>query len=209
MNSFRNYNEDDTHEFLSCLLESLHEDLNRIINKPDMEIFDIDSTQIHKMGNKMWESIIKRDDSIIMDHFCGLFITEVCYFIVTFLKKFEQFNFVVFNIQMICQTCNKREVNFEEYKYLSTPIPKRYNQSLSLHECLTVYTQKTIIDNWYCCNKYCNGERRYSSQVYLWKLPDVLIFVLNRSEFSCVLFIIFFYIVFQTKTKKISDISFN
>ena len=79
-NMFAGYNQQDAQEFISFLLDELHEDLNKVLNKPYIEkddnlVFDSDIEEcIYNKNN-----FLARNQSIIVDLFYGMFkSTVVC-----------------------------------------------------------------------------------------------------------------------------------
>ena len=71
---FRGYQQQDTQEFLSFLLDGLHEDLNKVLNKPyvcpeDDLVFDNDIEE-YKYFKKLF---LARNQSLIIDLFYGMF----------------------------------------------------------------------------------------------------------------------------------------
>jgi ubiquitin carboxyl-terminal hydrolase 4/11 len=79
---FSGYAQHDTQEFLAFLLDGLHEDLNRVLKKPYVEIPDWDGEGDHalvKHATTAWEGYKKRNDSVIVDLFQGQYkSTLVC-----------------------------------------------------------------------------------------------------------------------------------
>lgn len=68
---FRGYNQQDSHEFLHYLIDTLNEDLNRIKEKPYVEIPDSDGREDAIVSAEQWEAFQKRNDSIMVDLFYG------------------------------------------------------------------------------------------------------------------------------------------
>jgi ubiquitin carboxyl-terminal hydrolase 4/11/15 len=67
------YGQQDSSEFLSLLLDLLHEDLNRIIKKPYIELDDYDGTNEEKLAKESWDIYNRRNKSVISEHFAGQF----------------------------------------------------------------------------------------------------------------------------------------
>lgn len=104
---FAGYSQQDSQEFLSFLLDGLHEDLNRIKNKPYVENsssgLDFDASNTEKvvaLAKESWEKYKLRNDSVILDLFVGLFQST-----------------------LICPDCKHVSVTFDPFNDLSLPIP--------------------------------------------------------------------------------------
>ena len=68
----------DSQEFLSFLLDGLHEDLNRILNKPTHEVTANREEELEKLPQQIaseqeWKIYRMRNDSLIVDFFQGQF----------------------------------------------------------------------------------------------------------------------------------------
>ena len=93
-------------EFLSALLDNLHEDLNRITHKNYMELEEQKKGESDEIASKRWWDYYKsRDDSIIVDLFKGQFKTTIT-----------------------CCECNHKSVNFDTFMTLDLPIPQKKTQ---------------------------------------------------------------------------------
>ncbi|OMJ24105.1 Ubiquitin carboxyl-terminal hydrolase 4 [Smittium culicis] len=66
---FAGYQQQDAPEFLSFFLDGLHEDLNRIYDKPYIEIPDSNNRPDSVVADEQWEIYKKRNDSVIVDLF--------------------------------------------------------------------------------------------------------------------------------------------
>ncbi|ORX68773.1 UCH-domain-containing protein [Linderina pennispora] len=76
---FRGYNQQDAPEFLAFLLDGLHEDLNRILSKPYIEVPDANGRPDAEVAGEQWEIYKKRNDSVVVDLFQGQYkSTLVC-----------------------------------------------------------------------------------------------------------------------------------
>lgn len=98
--SFSGYQQHDTQELLAFLLDGLHEDLNRIIKKPYIELPDFDGMKDHEIATRSWDYHRARNDSVIVDLFQGQFKSR-----------------------LICNECKNVSVTFDPFMYLSLPLP--------------------------------------------------------------------------------------
>ena len=92
---FRGMNQQDTHEFVTFLIDSLHEDLNRVkskiyIKKEERDLPDDIKSKIE------WNNFLRRNQSILVDLFYGQFKSTVT-----------------------CQECKKTCVDFNSFSSLS------------------------------------------------------------------------------------------
>ena len=102
---FGGYRQEDSQEFLSVLLDQLHEDLNRISNKPYVELLEKQPDEDDIIASKRWWDLHKkREDSIIIDLFNGQLKSET-----------------------ICQVCNKSSITYDPFMFLCLPLPKVKN----------------------------------------------------------------------------------
>jgi len=98
----------DAQEFLSILLDCLHEDLNRITNKPYFLLEEQkDNENDFDASKRFWDLYKKRENSIIVDLFHGQFQSKI-----------------------ICSTCNKSSITYEPFIFLGLPIPQHRIQKI-------------------------------------------------------------------------------
>merc|ERR1719447_1006625 len=69
---FSGYQQQDSQELLTFLLDGLHEDLNRIRQKPYVEMSDSDGRPDHEVASEAWENYKKRNVSVTFDPMCYL-----------------------------------------------------------------------------------------------------------------------------------------
>ncbi|KAG7521473.1 ubiquitin carboxyl-terminal hydrolase 11 [Solea senegalensis] len=97
---FLGYQQHDSQELLSFLLDGLHEDLNRVKNKEYIELRDADGRPDQEVAEEAWRNHRRRNDSVIVDKFHGLFKST-----------------------LVCPECRKVSVTFDPFCYLSVPLP--------------------------------------------------------------------------------------
>lgn len=104
--AFSGYQQQDSQEFLAFLLDGMHEDLNRIMNKPYTE--KPDSTDemvgnaelIAELAEKHWNIYKSRNDSAVADLFAGLYQST-----------------------LVCPECRKVSITFDPFMDLTLPLP--------------------------------------------------------------------------------------
>lgn len=103
---FLGYQQQDSQEFLSWLLDALHEDLNRILKKPYTEKPELDDEDISNenaimdLAEKCWKQHKQRNDSAIVDLFSGLYQST-----------------------LVCPDCKKTSITFDPFNDLTLPLP--------------------------------------------------------------------------------------
>jgi ubiquitin carboxyl-terminal hydrolase 8 len=166
---FSNTYQHDSQEFLSFLMDGLHEDLNRIQDKPYVE--DLEATADMKdddVALESWRRHLLRHDSIVVDRCQGMHRSHVT-----------------------CPDCHYQSVKFDVYSTISLPIPAGLDENdmsktaIPLEECLAAFTSEEELDDdnaWYCnmCKKHVCAKKRIS----LWSTPDVLVFHLKRFQYE-------------------------
>ncbi|XP_058060610.1 ubiquitin carboxyl-terminal hydrolase 32 [Anopheles bellator] len=90
----------DSQELLDWLLDSLHEDLNRVMEKPYSELKDSDGRSDVIVAAEAWNQHHARNQSIIVDLFYGQLKSKVT-----------------------CQGCGRDSVRFDPFSLLSLPLP--------------------------------------------------------------------------------------
>jgi len=155
---FSGYNQEDSQEFLRYLLEGLHEDVNRVITKPQPIHTEIDSSlSVCEQAMEAWKRYIRRDDSHLVDLFVGQ------------LKS-----------TLRCSDCNHESVTFEPFWDLSLGIPSKSGE-VSLCDCLDAFTKEEVLDGdeMPTCER-CKTRRRSTKRYSLYRLPKILVVHLKR-----------------------------
>ncbi|XP_039612679.1 ubiquitin carboxyl-terminal hydrolase 32 isoform X1 [Polypterus senegalus] len=97
---FNGFQQQDSQELLAFLLDGLHEDLNRVHDKPYVELKDSDGRPDWEVAAEAWENHLRRNKSIVVDLFHGQ------------LKS-----------QVKCKTCGHISARFDPFNFLSLPLP--------------------------------------------------------------------------------------
>ncbi|PKA60058.1 Ubiquitin carboxyl-terminal hydrolase 10 [Apostasia shenzhenica] len=106
---FSGYNQHDSQELLAFLLDGLHEDLNRVKNKPYVEVKDSDGRPDEVVANECWQNHKSRNDSVIVDVCQGQYKST-----------------------LVCPVCSKVSVTFDPFMYLSLPLPSTISRSMNV-----------------------------------------------------------------------------
>uniref|UniRef100_H3B5N3 Ubiquitin carboxyl-terminal hydrolase n=1 Tax=Latimeria chalumnae TaxID=7897 RepID=H3B5N3_LATCH len=99
---FTGYVQHDAQEFMAFLLDGLHEDLNRIQNKPYTETLDSDGRPDEVVAEEAWQRHKMRNDSFIVDLFQGQYKSK-----------------------LHCPVCSKVSITFDPFLYLPVPLPQK------------------------------------------------------------------------------------
>ncbi|EPQ56117.1 hypothetical protein GLOTRDRAFT_137950 [Gloeophyllum trabeum ATCC 11539] len=165
---FEGNDQHDSQEFLTFLLDGLHEDLNRILQKPSIEPSPEREAELERLpqqiaGAQEWKIYRMRDDSLVVDFFQGQFRNR-----------------------MECLTCHKTSTTYNTFMSLSLPIPTgRSASKVTLMQCLDAFVKEEVMENsdaWNCPN--CKTLRRATKRLSLSRLPPVLIIHLKRFSFK-------------------------
>ncbi|KAG8325935.1 ubiquitin carboxyl-terminal hydrolase [Homalodisca vitripennis] len=117
---FAGYQQHDAQELLTFLLDGLHEDLNRIQEKPYSQNEENEDEDDATLARSSWESFLRRNDSIIIDHFHGM------------LKS-----------RLVCPDCEKVSIKFDTFSTLSLPLPMECERTMKV--CYVPYDQSAKV----------------------------------------------------------------
>ncbi|XP_024031099.1 ubiquitin carboxyl-terminal hydrolase 5 isoform X2 [Morus notabilis] len=106
---FSGYNQHDSQELLAFLLDGLHEDLNRVKDKPYVKSRDADGRPDEEVADEYWANHIARNDSIIVDVCQGQYKST-----------------------LVCPVCNKVSVTFDPFMYLSLPLQSTITRTMTV-----------------------------------------------------------------------------
>jgi len=97
---FMGFEQQDSQELLAFLLDGLHEDLNRIAEKPYTENVESNGREDNLVANETWETYKKRNDSVIVDLLQGQYKSR-----------------------LVCPDCDRTSITFDPFMYLTVPLP--------------------------------------------------------------------------------------
>ncbi|CAL1537539.1 unnamed protein product [Lymnaea stagnalis] len=153
---FAGCQQQDSQEFLTFLLDGLHEGLNEVKKAPEIPEQNNDQLSDTEAASRAWKHHKLLHRSIIVELFQGQ------------LKS-----------SLMCGTCGKTSVTFQAFMFLSLPIPSQ--TKCSLKDCINKFLLPEMMtgsSKWKC--PCCKVERDSRKQIDLWKLPPILLVGLNR-----------------------------
>ena len=159
----------DSKDLILFILEELHNDLNN----PQQNYFGLNPNNNGNVINNIYEQFITdyntKNDSIIKNIFYGVSesITK-CLNCNTKLKSYSIFNFMVFPLEKVRQYLIQNNIYFTQ---------------VDLNHCFHHYISAEVLsgqNKMYCNN--CKGE--FNAEMYnkIFKIPKVLIIILNRGK---------------------------
>ncbi|XP_034952679.1 ubiquitin carboxyl-terminal hydrolase 2-like isoform X2 [Chelonus insularis] len=155
---FMGYSQQDAQEFLRYLLEGLHEDVNRVVIKPQPILTDIPDqyTDVQKAAES-WKRYLRSEDSTIVDVFVGQLRSS-----------------------LHCTSCDHDSVTLDPFWDLSLPIPVR-SGTVKLQQCLEHFTKVETLDGDEkpTCSK-CQMRRKCTKSFSIQKFPKILVIHLKR-----------------------------
>ena len=131
---FAGFQQQDAQELLAFLLDGLHEDLNRVAEKPYVELKDSEGRPDLVVASEAWENHVLRNKSIVVDLFHGQLKSKVT-----------------------CKVCSHESVRFDPFTFLSLPLP----MESSIHLEVIVIRQDGSVPVKYGLNM--DMESRYSN----------------------------------------------
>jgi ubiquitin carboxyl-terminal hydrolase 4/11 len=109
---FVGYDQHDSQELATYLLDALHEDTNRVTKKPYVEKPEQGETETDEVAaEKAWNSHLKREDSKVLENFMGQ---------------------VKSRVQCPKPGCGRVSTTFDPFMYLSVPIPGSTDRNLKV-----------------------------------------------------------------------------
>ncbi|DBA82653.1 TPA: hypothetical protein ACH3X1_006898 [Trebouxia sp. C0004] len=164
----------DAQELFRLLLDSLHDDLNRISKKPAYEEDkDIPGEAETDKAERLWQKYLSIDNSPITDLFGGQLQSTVH-----------------------CQKCKGNFTMYEPFWDLSLPIVKEGKGGIgawlsgkkdptSIQDCLQAFTSDELLqgDESFKCEK-CGEKTQATKRLRIFRLPKVLLLHIKRFKYS-------------------------
>ncbi|CAD8190935.1 unnamed protein product [Paramecium octaurelia] len=121
---FKGYQQHDSSELITFLLDGLHEDLNRVKKKPYVESKDYQGRPDNEVAKESWENHLARNQSIIVDLMHGQYKST--------LK---------------CPTCQQISITFDPFLTVGLGIPNKKQKSIQIKVIKSVVSIETKLIN--------------------------------------------------------------
>ena len=109
---FLGYDQHDSQELATYLLDALHEDTNRVTKKPYIEKPEQGEDEPDDVAaDRAWKLHLRREDSKVLEHFVGQ---------------------VKSRVQCPTEGCGRVSTTFDPFMYLSVPIPGASDRTISV-----------------------------------------------------------------------------
>jgi len=162
---FRNSFQHDSQEFCQFLMDGIHEDCNRVTNKPYVEELEGFGMKDENAAIETWRKHLLRHDSIIVDRCQGMHRSH-----------------------LTCPSCGRESIKFDVFSTVSLPVvpyKEGSNNVIRVEDCVEKFLEGEQLDEmnaWYCpgCKKHVCALK----MIALWSVPDVLILHLKRFQFA-------------------------
>lgn len=191
---FKGYSQNDSQEFLSFVLDQIHEEL-----KIEVEIkfnaipkYVKDYNEIRDQYSIMLErndlDIIEKEQLLQQfkiykkNHMQEVAVHKYLMYLEKYLEKHSIINDIfmgMYYTEIICKECNETSLVFEPYNILQLPIPD--DGEIDLNTCIKNFTVEEELkdkDQYKCdeCKKYVDAIKKTS----IWETPTLLIIQLKR-----------------------------
>ncbi|KAK9455241.1 hypothetical protein V1511DRAFT_459397 [Dipodascopsis uninucleata] len=159
---FSGYDQQDAQEFLTFLLDTLHEDLNINGGKPRLPPLTEKEERVREQYTVRyasfleWERYLRSDNSAIVSIFQGQYQSR-----------------------LTCTTCGFTSTTYNPFSCLSLPLAP--GSRVSLKDCFDLFVAEEILDKedaWNCTD--CKQQRKAMKALKISRLPLILIIHLKR-----------------------------
>ncbi len=151
----------DSHEFLTFMLDQLHEGMAEEVN-----------IQIHRPP-----PVSSQDKAIVaaLEAWKRYFGKQY--------SPFTEMIYGLLRITMTCEGCKNQTDTWETFNCLKLPVSSDKNAPLTLESMLKEEFAEETIDN-YACEKCSPTRTRATRKMHIWRLPRMILLVLKRFNYD-------------------------
>lgn len=196
--NFKGKNQEDSEEFLSYILDKMHDDLSSEV-KVELKNDNKRITDLIKFSNKCKEiscnNSVSDENKISINKIFNNYLISNSEDIIDLKGKLYWKNYLekmknsiirdlftgLFVSKIFCCNCGNLSLSFEPFNILMLPIPDNNYDEIEISECLKNFSKKERLDNsnkYYC--KKCKSEVNAFKQIKIWREPQILIIQLKR-----------------------------
>ncbi|KAK2589533.1 ubiquitin-specific protease doa4 [Conoideocrella luteorostrata] len=155
---FGGEDQQDAQEFMSFIMDQLHEETNLLRNlKGKVEQPDMKGQSLVRAAAKVWRSHCRLNDSIVDRYWRGLELSTVQ-----------------------CKQCDNLTYNYSQFEWL--PVTVQGGDDMTLAEALQKTTGDNELDDFKCDN--CNNKGRAIQKMCLARMPQLLCLSFRRFDFD-------------------------
>lgn len=170
---FKGNNQQDAHEFLNCLLEAVHSNIEISTNCDSLAMNEIEYINLLGTYNEVYLQNLIKESRIVWSKFLVKENTEIVRIFYGQLRSTVE-----------CQKCFKQENTFDPFNTLQLPIFYGSHE-IDLETILKNFEKSEIIpldpqNSWKC--PQCNDRTVVKKTMQIWKLPKILIIQLKRFD---------------------------
>ena len=142
---FANSEQHDSQEFLSVLLDGLHEDLNRVLHKPTIEMTPEREAELEKLPTQLaseqqWQMYRMRDDSLVVDFFQGQYRSRLeC-------LTCHKVSLIDTCLCRVVAEPSQTSTTYNTFMYLTLPIPTKSSHKVTLQQCLDTFVKEEVME---------------------------------------------------------------
>lgn len=193
--TFKGFNQNDSQELLSFIIDSIHEETKReedlYVDKKYLSQNLLDYINKVQEYEKLHNECRTLDEKIKLKQLFKQYSREniketVIYEYIRKLLEYKSKNQSVISDlltgyeyhEVTCKECGNITIRFEPYQLLSFPLP---NSSSNLEECIKQFTTEETLSgsNQYRCSE-CNKKVDATKRCYIWDTPDYVFIQLKR-----------------------------
>jgi ubiquitin C-terminal hydrolase len=183
---FNNFGQQDSQEFLRCLLSGLHDDLNRIRKQPKYEeINDNEHDSEEIRSNRWWNNYKQRNDSVVVDLFAGQLKSTVkcnqCGYISTAFDPFMDLSLPIPQQNQHHKSPSSDSSYSSYYRSMFGSPSSSGSSSVTLMDCFSEFSKLEELsgnDAYYC--RKCKKHQNSLKELAIFRYPEILVIHLKR-----------------------------
>jgi len=197
--TFLGHSQNDSHELISYLLDTLHEETKCEINISIDGLpksYHFINTELEKFNQRLSDIKNDNDKNTLMKEY-QIFVNSNQIEMIEHAGITHWANHIKKNFSIVskhftglkhslihCQECSMQSHSFEIFLTMPLEIPLD-KEKITIFDCLDLFTRNEVMDgeNKYACPS-CNKNSVAKKKICLWNMPDVVIIQFNRFHYD-------------------------